>query len=217
MAPKVHTCGQRVIDFFLVSEGLRQAAPAVYTVGDGGFYPRCPARLLLRGRARTIVVRQLKVTLGFEAVPPHGPPVEGEENKTKEKEQLGSDYGGLITEIERELCTIEGREGKEAANKSGRSEGVAYCWKNAMGETIAENSRTTSVSRVWRLSARRLKDIVKDKDKKAAWTAAWTLPFYEHPRPDPVRATQPQLEAMLCFSAWQRSLTRGMLLTPCWA
>ena len=28
-------------------------------------------------------------------------------------------------------------------------------------------------------------------------------------------ATPPQLEAMLCFSAWQRSLTRGMLLTPC--
>ena len=39
--------------------------------------------------------------------------------------------------------------------------------------------------------------------------------FYEHPRPDMATATPPQLEAMLCFSAWQRSLTRGMLLTPC--
>ena len=89
--------------------------------------------------------------------------------------------------------------------------------KNAMVETTAENSRTTSVSRAWRVSARWLKDIVKAKENKAASVAAWKLLFYEHPRPDPARATPPQLEAMLCFSAWQRSLTRGMLLTPCLA
>ena len=84
-----------------------------------------------------------------------------------------------------------------------------------MGETTAENSRTTSVSRAWRVSARWLKDILKPKEKKAASAAAWKLMFYEHPRPDMATATPPQLEAMLCFSAWQRSLTRGMLLTPC--
>ena len=39
--------------------------------------------------------------------------------------------------------------------------------------------------------------------------------FYEHPRPDMATATPMQLEAMLCFAAWQRPLTRGMLLTPC--
>ena len=39
VALKVSTCNQRVIDFFVVSDGLRQAAPAAYTVGDGGFYP----------------------------------------------------------------------------------------------------------------------------------------------------------------------------------
>lgn len=39
VAPKVDTCNQRVIDFFVVSDGLRQAAPAAYAVGDGGFYP----------------------------------------------------------------------------------------------------------------------------------------------------------------------------------
>ena len=36
VAPKAHTCGQRVLDFFVISDGLRQAAPAVYTIGDGG-------------------------------------------------------------------------------------------------------------------------------------------------------------------------------------
>ena len=81
---------------FVVSEGLRQAAPAVYTIGDGGFYPHCPVRLFLRGRARMTVVRQLKVPLGFEAVLPHGPSVKNEETKTQESKQLGTDYCGLI-------------------------------------------------------------------------------------------------------------------------
>ena len=74
MAPKVHTCGQRVIDFFVISDGLRQAAPALYTIGDGGFYPHWPVRLLLRGRSRATAVRQLKVLLGFEVALSHGPP-----------------------------------------------------------------------------------------------------------------------------------------------
>ena len=73
-APKVNTCNSRAIDFFVVSEGLRQAAPAAYTIGDGGFYPHSAVRLLLRGKARAVVVRQLKVPLGFAAVLPHGPP-----------------------------------------------------------------------------------------------------------------------------------------------
>ena len=89
--------------------------------------------------------------------------------------------------------------------------------ENAMGEITAENSRTTSVPRAWRVLARWVKHIVNAKVKKAASVAAWKLLFYEHPRPDPARATQLQWEAMLCFSAWQRSLARGMLLTPCWA
>ena len=62
----VNTCNSRAIDYFVVSDGLRQAAPAAYTVGDGGFYPQSPVRLLLRGRARAAVVRQLKVQRGLE-------------------------------------------------------------------------------------------------------------------------------------------------------
>ena len=49
--------------------------------------------------------------------------------KKEASELLGNDCAGLITKIEEELCTIEGREGKEAKHSSGRSDGVAYCWK----------------------------------------------------------------------------------------
>ena len=46
VAPKVNTCNSRAIDFFVVSEGLKQAAPMAYTIGDGGFYPRSAVRLI---------------------------------------------------------------------------------------------------------------------------------------------------------------------------
>ena len=36
VTPEVHTCGQRFIDFFVISDGLRQAAPAVYTIKSKG-------------------------------------------------------------------------------------------------------------------------------------------------------------------------------------
>lgn len=120
-------------------------------------------------------MRQLKVPLGFGALLPHGPPNKDNAETKGANEQQGSDYSGRITNIEEELCTMEGREGKEAANSSGKKDGAAYCWTNAMGETTAENSRTTSVSRAWRVSARWLKDIVKAKDKKTASVAAWKL------------------------------------------
>ena len=101
VAPEVNTCNSRTIDFFVVSEGLRQAAPAAYKIGDGGFYPHSAVRLLLRGKARAAVVRQLKAPLGFAAVLLHGPPNQSQVHEHKTCEQLGSDYAGLILKIEK--------------------------------------------------------------------------------------------------------------------
>ena len=100
------------------------------------------------------------------------------------------------------MCVIEGLDGDEATKKPGRKEGVAYCWKNTLGEAIAEASRTTSVSRAGIRSAIWLRDIAKAKDRKTATYAAWKLLFYEHQRPDHALATQVQLEAMMCFTSW---------------
>ena len=100
VAPKVSTCNSRVIDYFVVSEGLRQAAPAAYTIGDGGFYPHSAVRLILRGKARAAVVRELKVPLGVAAVLPHGPPNQSQTQEHEECEQLGNDYVGLLSKME---------------------------------------------------------------------------------------------------------------------
>ena len=89
------------------------AAPVVCTVGDEGVYPHRPVRLLIRMRARAAVVRQLKVSLGFKAILPHGPPAKQKDREGERNERLGSDYKGMISTIEDELCAVEGMGGRQ--------------------------------------------------------------------------------------------------------
>lgn len=72
-----------------------------YAIGDGGFYPHSAVRLILRGKARAAVVRQLKVPLGFAAVLPHEPPNQSQAQEHGGCEQLGYDYAGLISKMEK--------------------------------------------------------------------------------------------------------------------
>lgn len=153
---------------------------------------------------------------------PHGPPSkpkqpssDGDRND-RSASDLGKDYAGMITAVEAGLCAVEGLDSDEAAKNTGKREGAAYCWKNALGEANAEASGTTSISRACRRSATWLKDIAKTKDRKLAAAATWKLLHYVHPQAELAKATPPQLSAMLCFSACQKSLTRGQLLLPRW-
>ena len=52
---------------------MYHATPVACAIGDGGFYPHRPARLLIKMKARVAMVRQLKVPVVFSAVLPHGP------------------------------------------------------------------------------------------------------------------------------------------------
>ena len=105
----------------------------VYTIVDGGFYPHSAVVLIFRGRARATVVRQLKVPIGFAAVLRIDLTTKQVVDEEEQGDMMGSDYAGLISRIEKELCTIEDRDGKEPKNGSGRRDAVAYCWKNAIG------------------------------------------------------------------------------------
>ena len=80
------------------------------------------------------MVRRLKVPQGFAAVLPQGPRNQQDDQDKGPGERCGSDFDGLVAKMEEELCAIEGRDGKQARASCGRTKGVAYCWKNAMGE-----------------------------------------------------------------------------------
>ena len=64
-----------MLDYFVVSEGLAQAWAIVTAcvIGDAGFGPHSPVRLIVKANTRTLMVRQLKVPIGFGADLPFGP------------------------------------------------------------------------------------------------------------------------------------------------
>ena len=69
------TCGDRVIDYFVVSECPAQAwaIVAACVIGDQTFGPHSPVRLIVKANSRTVMVRELKVPGGFTANLPFGP------------------------------------------------------------------------------------------------------------------------------------------------
>ena len=218
VAPLAPTVGDRVIDFFVVSKSLAHAAEVACTIADEGFEPHNPVRLYIESNARHAMVRNLKVPGGFNAELPVGPPNKSEravvDSDVHRGSSNGSNYVGLLRQVEKELCEVEGLTGSEAAKKCGREIGAKYCWQNAMGDNLADSAKTTSVSRAWRRSAKWLRDISKTKLKNKARAVQWRLMHYTHPTPDMATATPEQLAAMQAFDDWQRLLTRGMLLQP---
>ena len=64
-----------MIDYFVVSECLSQAwaIVAACVIGDQTFGPHSPVRLIVKANSRTVMVKQLKVPVGFSADLPFGP------------------------------------------------------------------------------------------------------------------------------------------------
>ena len=114
--------------------GSEHVTSETCTIADEGFVPHSPVRLYIEADARDAMVRQLKVPMGFEAVLPAGPV-----NRTPEGSTIpqgsggGSDYVGLLRQMEKELCAVESLSKEEAAKKSGREVGAKYCWKKCNG------------------------------------------------------------------------------------
>ena len=107
------TCGDRELDFFVVSETLEHAAEVACAINDASFKPHSPVRLYIEANARHAVVRELKVPKGFGAILPHGPdakPTVTDRALIGPDSELatdGSDYVGLIRQIEAELCAVD--------------------------------------------------------------------------------------------------------------
>ena len=73
VAPGLPTCHDKVYDYFVVSRGLAHAVVGIQRVEDAGFSPHWPTRLLLRGDARRLQVRQLSRPRLVPASLPMGP------------------------------------------------------------------------------------------------------------------------------------------------
>ena len=213
VAPKHPTCGDRILDYFVVKCSLGHAAEIACAIADEGFGPHYPVRLYIEADARHAMARQLKAPDGFAAVLSQGPANQIAAGGTPPlDEECGSDYVGFLRQVGKELCAVESLNTEEVAKMSGREVGVKCCWKNIIGDERADSTRTTSVYRAWRRSAVWLGDIGRTKLRKVASAVRWRLLFYKHPGPDSATATQEQLAALSTFEEWQLGLSIGMLL-----
>ena len=233
-APAAPTCGDRALDYFVVSEGLAQAGAivAACTVGDAGYNPHSPSRLIVKADARAVMVRQLKVPVGFGASLPYGPanrqssPLalrdptaevdEGSCSDARTIDDLAADYDGLIGTIEKELCSVAGLDGLQAEGRSGRAGGAKFCWKPAMGDDTEGATKTTFASRAWRRTSKWLADVNHTKVAKNAEAARWRIRFYRHPKPDAAQATHEQLWSFKVFEDWRACIQGGQLHSKPW-
>lgn len=232
-APVAPTCGDRVLDYFVVSERIHHAVKHVFNVGDTLCTPHSPTRILISVDARVMMVRQLKVPMGFGARLPHGPVADvpcfptalvdatSDEAKVDDSDHrslsvLGTDHAGMIARMEDELTSIEGISGKDAEKRKGRAGGPKYVWKHVAGEAGDSSQNTTSVSRAWRRTATWLTTIMNTKSEPTAQVARWKVLNYAHPSPDNARASKEQLEAMKEFARWKQAVDPRQLYSTHW-
>ena len=72
--PAGATCGERTLDFFVISNSIAHAVHSIYVVGDATCKTHKPVRLLLKARPANWMVRQMKNIGKFGANLPFGPP-----------------------------------------------------------------------------------------------------------------------------------------------
>ena len=73
VAPDCPTCNGSAYDYFVICRGLIPAVQGVYLIGDAGYQPHYPVRLVLRGDGRRFLIRQLVRPKHIPGLLPFGP------------------------------------------------------------------------------------------------------------------------------------------------
>ena len=87
-----------------------------------------------------------------------------------------------MKQMEKEFATIKGTENASNGEAESRCEGPRLKWANACGEPATDESRTTSASRAWRLTAKWLSQAKQATKPDEAAAARWNIRFYDHPK-----------------------------------
>jgi len=109
--PKLPTCGDRTLDFFVVSNSMAHAVIGAWVVGDGEFRPHSPVRLVLKAKPNSIMVRTLKPPLAIGVELPFGPIPLYEEPPDID----ANDFQTCLAQVEKQLTHLLGLTPEEAA------------------------------------------------------------------------------------------------------
>ena len=212
-APTAATSCSRTIDFFVVAKSCSHAVKGVHVVEDTNCFPHKAVRLLVSSCTRQDVVRELRKVPKFEARQPYGPMKRQHFEASPESPLLLDDprgamaaawssYGGIINELEDQLCDLNGCDSKERARHD-RALGPSHVLKPVQRDVGRDGHRTNPITRAWRLDSRWLKTMASSKDSSARRRALWKLLHYEHQ----LEVSDPALgDAKVEFQRWHEEL-----------
>ncbi len=182
IAPDEPTCGDRKINFFIVSRGLEHAVEAVYKVNDGGVGPHALVRLLLRSSPRAVRLRRLAVPPSVPAALPPAccpstGPVEGGDMDVDPPsgtaESLDAARDAWIASAEDVWASIMTRPAP--ADFTRRRNGPRFAWRPAIPKVGRSRQLGTPCSILWRGAAAAVMDILW---AKSALRLGWRLDAY---------------------------------------
>ena len=130
VAPTAPTCNGKTYDFFVVSSSMKHSIKCVVAIEDLTFEPHSPARIILDGRPRAGMVRQLAKYVAAPAVIPFGPPTEPPKglDRMVQHMDVGMRCRTVIGAVEAELAGLQGITPGEIARMRSRTEGPKFVW-----------------------------------------------------------------------------------------
>ena len=158
------TCGDKEYDYFIVDRRLAPLVVAVGQIVDAGTSPHTPVRLILRGRPRQHLVRQLVAPTALGAALPPGCLSEGDDLSWLEiacegdaeqfgVEYLDSAYSRWVGAVEDKIADIADLDAKQRAKFCVRQAGTRFVMRTAIGRPGSSQPRTSAVTVAWKTIA----------------------------------------------------------------
>ena len=157
-APMEPTCGERCIDFFVVSQPLRKHVIAVQRLERSGITPHCPVRLLLDGACRNETTRALRTPARIGAFLPTGCLSEAATCAQHVcEDDASSQLCGTYHAAEQIAAEVLALSGNEVRAIAGRANGPSYVWRPYCAPKAEASAKVSALALAWRTGATALR------------------------------------------------------------
>ena len=154
VAPVTPTCGEKVLDFFIVPTAIRHAVVAVQVLTGAGITPHSSVRLLLRADVRHLQLRRLKAPRRLPAHMPQGCLTEAIAlSDVAMFDHVDTQHGATYGAAEIAACHVMGFDCRSSKMYSGRRDGISYAWTVAAPPIGGSQSRMSALALAWRVGS----------------------------------------------------------------
>ena len=151
VAPVTPTCGEKVLDLFIVPTAIRHAVVAVQVLTGAGVTPHSPVRLLLRADVRHLQIRRLKAPRRLPAHMPQRCLTEALALSDGAMfDHVDTQHGATYDAAEISACHVMGFDCRSSKMYSGR---FSYAWTVAAPPIGDSQPRMSALALAWRVGS----------------------------------------------------------------